>query len=125
VRPFRFLAIIATIVFCWAPTCSAQSKANLPTWPYRGSPTDALSVRTRDWRCIRWYESRDNYGAVGDQYGAYQFSLATWRMLGYRGMPNLAPRWEQDQAALRLYHWDAVHIGNPWSGWETAVLCGL
>ncbi len=88
-------------------------------------PTDATSTHTRDWACIRWHESRGNYRVVGDQYGAYQFTLRTWHMLGYRGPPNLAPPREQDQAALRLWHWDLAHTGNPWSAWQTAPLCGL
>jgi hypothetical protein len=46
-------------------------------------------------------------------------------MLGYTGFPNRAPASEQDQAALRLWHWDLVHTGNPWSAWQTAPLCGL
>ncbi len=91
----------------------------------RRRPTDATSTHTRDWACIRWYESRGNYRVVGDQYGAYQFTLRTWHMLGYRGLPNLAPPREQDQAALRLWHWDLAHTGNPWSAWQTAPLCGL
>lgn len=90
--------------------------------------TDATSVHTADWACIRFHESgspEGDYTIVGDALGAYQFQEETWQMLGYAGEPQDAPPWEQDQAALRLYAWDEEHTGNPWSAWSTAPLCGL
>jgi hypothetical protein len=100
------LAVVVVVVCPLAQLFAAQSStAQSSTAPALASPlphnerpaTDATSVRTRDWACIRWYESRNNYRSVGDQYGAYQFTLGTWRMLGYRGFPNRAPASEQDQ----------------------------
>jgi hypothetical protein len=53
---------------------------------------------------LRQCESSNNYAAnTGNgYYGAYQFSLSTWRSLGYRGRPHEAAPGVQDQAASRL-----------------------
>jgi hypothetical protein len=52
-------------------------------------------------------------------YGAYQFTLGTWRSVGGRGMPHLARPLEQDYRAVRLRQ----RIGNPrqTAGWP---VCG-
>jgi len=36
-------------------------------------------------------------------YGAYQFTLSTWRSVGGAGYPHEAPPHEQDERAARLY----------------------
>ena len=56
------------------------------------------------WEELRQCESGGNYSAnTGNgYYGAYQFSLSTWRGLGYSGMPHQAPPAVQDEAALKL-----------------------
>lgn len=119
------VAVVCSLAQLFAAQFSTAQAFASPL-PHNERPaTDATSTHTRDWACIRWYESRDNYRSVGDQYGAYQFTLGTWRMLGYKGFPNRASAHEQNQAALRLWHWDLVHTGNPWSAWQTAPLCGL
>jgi Transglycosylase-like domain/Putative peptidoglycan binding domain len=41
--------------------------------------------------------------ADGRYYGKYQFSRATWRSVGGRGNPALAPEAEQDRRAAILY----------------------
>jgi hypothetical protein len=53
-------------------------------------------------RGTRLCESSGNYGTnTGNSfYGAYQFTLNTWRSVGGRGMPHLAPRLEQDYRAV-------------------------
>lgn len=54
---------------------------------------------------LRSCESKGNYTAVNRSrryFGAYQFSLRTWRGLGYQGLPHQAPPEVQDQAAKRL-----------------------
>ncbi len=53
---------------------------------------------------LRSCESGGDYGAkAGNRYfGAYQFSAATWRSLGYDGLPHEAPPEVQDDAARRL-----------------------
>ena len=51
-------------------------------------------------------ESGGNPRAIspGGQYrGKYQFSRATWRLLGGSGDPADAPEWKQDRLALKLY----------------------
>lgn len=53
---------------------------------------------------LRKCESGGNYAAnTGNgYYGAYQFSLSTWRSLGYGGYPHQASPATQDAAARRL-----------------------
>jgi hypothetical protein len=63
--------------------------------PYRG-----WLASTR--RC----ESGGRYGInTGNGFfGAYQFTLSSWRAVGGWGMPHLAPPIEQDYRAVRLLH---------------------
>lgn len=54
---------------------------------------------------LRSCESSGNYRAVNRSnryFGAYQFSVATWKSLGYKGLPHQAPAEVQDEAAQRL-----------------------
>ncbi|HEX3393759.1 MAG TPA: transglycosylase family protein [Acidimicrobiales bacterium] len=44
-------------------------------------------------------------------YGAYQFSVDTWRGLGYAGYPSEAAAATQDEAVVRLYR------SSGWSSW--------
>lgn len=89
----------------------AKKKKIRVTAPYRG------------WLArLRGCESGGNYRAVdatGSFFGAYQFTLGTWRGAGGWGMPHLAARLEQDYRAVR---W-RLRIGNPHqpAGWP---VCG-
>lgn len=80
----------------------------------------------RELALVRWYLRRDratrSYRAwlastraceSGGRYrtatgngfwGAYQFTLSSWRAVGGRGYPHLAPPLEQDYRAVRLLH---------------------
>ena len=89
--------------------------------------TDATSTNTADWNCIAAHESGGSYtiGGAEPYGGKYQFSLETWRALGFPGVPNTSPPWMQDQAALKLWAWDLKYTGNPWSAWQTAPACHL
>jgi hypothetical protein len=49
--------------------------------------------------------------ADGRYRGKYQFSRATWRMLGATGDPAMAPEAEQDRRALQLYRQAGT---SPW-----------
>jgi hypothetical protein len=53
---------------------------------------------------LRNCESSDNYqeNSGNGFYGAYQFTLGSWRATGEAGMPNDAPPTVQDAAAKRL-----------------------
>lgn len=62
-----------------------------------GAPDDVW-VKLR--RCEAGGDYRRNSG--NGYYGAYQFSAATWRSLGYPGLPHQAPPAVQDEAARRL-----------------------
>ena len=91
-------------------------------------PADATSTHTRDWRCVRWYESRDNYRSHSNEpfTGAYQFANYVWHAtLHLSGQAWEASRHVQNMAALQLWHYDLRTWGYPWHAWETAPLCGL
>ena len=62
-----------------------------------GAPDDVWAKLRR---CEAGGDYRRNSG--NGYYGAYQFSAATWRSLGYPGLPHQAPPAVQDEAARRL-----------------------
>ena len=106
--------------------------SSLPLVRLPAPVNDGDSTNTRDWNCIRRFESsggvgNGNYASSGLEPfgGAYQFSVSTWQGLGFPGVPNQAPAWEQDEAALAEYWTDLKATGNPFSAWQTASLCGL
>lgn len=90
------------------PAPPAVSKA--PPAPGGSSATADKLAKLR--RC----ESGGNYAARSRRYsGAYQFSPATWRSLGYTGMPHEAPPHVQDEAARRLL------ARSGWSQWPACA----
>ncbi len=70
------------------------------------------------WAALRQCESGGNYAEnTGNGfYGAYQFTLSTWKELGYTGLPSLAPPSVQDQAAVRL---------QTLRGWDQWPVCSV
>jgi hypothetical protein len=66
---------------------------------------------------LRMCESGGNYGinTGNGYYGAYQFSVSTWRSLGYAGYPQQASPATQDAAVRKLY------ARTGWSSWP---MCG-
>jgi hypothetical protein len=66
---------------------------------------------------LRMCESGGNYSINSGNgfYGAYQFSLQTWRGLGFGGYPHQASPATQDAAVRKLY-------GQ--SGWSPWPVCG-
>jgi hypothetical protein len=81
--------------------------------------TDATSVATADWACIRAHESSDRYNSPAAPSGAYGILISTWRSFGLSGWPYQAPAGLQDQIALELY---ARYGFHPWS---SRFACGL
>jgi hypothetical protein len=81
--------------------------------------TDATSVATADWACIRVHESSDRYNSPAAPSGAYGILISTWRSFGLSGWPYQAPASLQDQIALELY---ARYGFHPWS---SRFACGL
>jgi hypothetical protein len=71
--------------------------------------------------CIRAKESGGNYATnTGNgYYGAYQFSLSTWRSVGGTGLPSEAPPAVQDALAQKLQQ------RSGWGQWSTAHRCGV
>ncbi len=63
---------------------------------------------------LRGCESGGDYSATAARryFGAYQFSVPTWRSLGYGGLPHAAAPEVQDEAARRLQARDGW---GPWS----------
>jgi hypothetical protein len=81
--------------------------------------SDATSVSTADWACIRVHESGDRYNDPSEPSGAYGILISTWRSFGYSGWPYQASPTVQDALALRLYSLDGFH---PWS---SRYACGI
>jgi hypothetical protein len=76
--------------------------------------TPAVPLRlVQPLRALRGCESGGNYAidTGNGYYGAYQFSVGTWRALGYAGTAASSPPWEQDEAVIRL------HARSGWSSW--------
>jgi hypothetical protein len=63
-----------------------------------------LATTAGVWAALRRCESGGDYAenTGNGYYGAYQFSLATWRGLGLGGLPSQASPAVQDRAAERL-----------------------
>jgi peptidoglycan hydrolase-like protein with peptidoglycan-binding domain len=74
-----------------------------------------------DWQRLRECESSDNYSidTGNGYYGAYQFSLGTWKSVGGAGLPSNASPGEQDARALILYR------ERGWEPWTCAQILGL
>jgi len=90
-----------------------------PTPPPPPPVTDATSVDTGDWLCIRVHESGDQYNSPAAPSGAYGILISTWRSFGYSGWPYEAPASVQDHVALELYARDG------WRPWSSRFACGL
>ena len=71
-----------------------------------GAGDHARRRRAARWRVGRAASVRVRRELPGQHrngyYGAYQFSLATWRGVGFSGLPSNAPPAVQDQAAQKL-----------------------
>ncbi len=97
---------------------TAPSPARAPgAAPIVTPPTSPSGV----WACIRQHESGGNYATnTGNgYYGAYQFSLATWRGIGGTGSPSQAPPAVQDAMAQKLQQ------RSGWGQWSTHSMCGV
>jgi hypothetical protein len=81
-----------------APVAPAPKVVRAPVAP----ATQAASGQV--WASLRRCESDGNYAdnTGNGYYGAYQFSLATWRGLGFTGLPSAATPAVQDRAAQEL-----------------------
>jgi hypothetical protein len=103
-----------------APQIATPTTTTTTTTPPPPPPvTDADSVATGDWMCIRVHESGDQYNDPAAPSGAYGILISTWRSFGYSGWPYQAPASVQDQLALKLY---ALYGFKPWS---SRFACGL
>ncbi len=89
-----------------AQRAAAARVAATPAPPAPAPAPAAVTGNTAGgvWAALRNCESGGNYAEDSGNgfYGAYQFSLATWRGLGYSGYPNQASASAQDAAAAQL-----------------------
>ena len=82
------------------------TRGSLGLEPFRANAVRRSVRMPRVMRRIAECESGGNPAAVspGGRYrGKYQFSRETWRSLGGKGDPAMAPEWLQDRLALKLY----------------------
>ena len=102
-----------------APALAPAPAPAPPPAPAPVAITDADSVATADWSCIRVHESSDRFNSPAAPDGAYGILLTTWRSFGLAGWPYQAPASLQDEVALELY----ARFGfRPWS---SRFACGL
>ncbi len=83
--------------------------------------TAAADPSANAWYQLRKCESGNRYdiNTGNNYYGAYQFSLGTWKSVGGTGLPSDASPAEQDYRALVLYRM------RGWQPWTCATLVGL
>jgi hypothetical protein len=67
-------------------------------------PPPPARILPDPWAALRQCESNGNYSddTGNGYYGAYQFTIGSWRSLGLGGLPSQAPPGQQDQAAQEL-----------------------
>jgi hypothetical protein len=105
-----------------APAAKAGTPAPVPS---NYTPTTGLNPHHDDpyLRCVRHYESSDNYQAYnpgGPALGAYQFLQTTWNLAanhaGRADLVGLDPRraseYDQDEMAWDVYQWQGK---RPWT----------
>jgi soluble lytic murein transglycosylase-like protein len=69
--------------------------------------------------CVISRESGGNARAVNPSSGAgglYQFLPSTWASLGYSGLPEDAPVWEQNEAFQKAYAESGTSPWGPYDG---------
>ncbi len=93
--------------------------------------TDANSVNTADWRCIRDAEGSNPAGNYSQTSGAYGIvgdsNSKTWSILPKEGFsqaanyptPGSAPPFIQDEAALFLFAQNHYHFSGTWNDYCT------
>jgi hypothetical protein len=96
-----------------AVTKPASHSAPAPVVAAVAPVTAATAPAGGVWAALRQCESGGNYrdDTGNGYYGAYQFSLATWRGLGLGGLPSAATPAVQDLAAHRL------EVRSGWGQW--------
>jgi hypothetical protein len=75
-----------------------------PAPPVRVTAPAPARALSNPWSALRQCESNGDYSedTGNGYYGAYQFTVGTWRSLGLGGLPSQASPAEQDQAAQQL-----------------------
>jgi hypothetical protein len=121
---FALPKAVASTTSTTVPVTPTTTPATTPTTTPPVAPppppvTDATSVSTADWNCIRVHESGDQYNSPAAPSGAYGILISTWREFGYSGWPYEAPASVQDHVALELY----ARFG--WQPWSSRFACGL
>ena len=121
-----FFAVPITVHTATGPALQLSGTPVAPAAPVVAPPppvvvpkTDANSVYTANWMCIRVHESGNRYNDPSAPSGAYGILISTWRSFGYSGWPYQAAPIVQDALALRLHTMYGFH---PWS---SHFACGI
>jgi len=96
---------------------AAAHRAPSPVTAARPAPAAPAPVVRDPWTALRQCESAGNYrtNTGNGYYGAYQFTLGTWRSLGLGGLPSQATAAQQDRAAQEL------QARRGWSQWPSCA----
>lgn len=89
------------------------------TIPPTSTGSDATSVDTADWSCIRLHESGNRYNDPSAPSGAYGIEHVTADAYGLAWPVSSDTPADQDRVALELY----ARYG--WQPWSTRIVCGL
>ncbi len=109
--PTRSLSRLAAVLLLAVPATTTD----LDTASAHGA--GAAPPTPKNFERLRRCESGGDYRATnaGRYFGAYQFSVPTWRSLGYGALPHQAAPETQDEAARRLQARDG------WSPWPSCA----
>ena len=82
----------------------AQKQAVAKAYLKSMAPPPPARTLPDPWAALRQCESNGNYSddTGNGYYGAYQFTIGSWRSVGLGGLPSQAPPAQQDQAAQEL-----------------------
>jgi LysM repeat protein len=110
----------------WAPAPPVQpqvSPQSAYSAPAARTPVTTSDVSTSGMggfqSCVISRESGGNARAVNPSSGAgglYQFLPSTWASLGYSGLPEDAPVWEQNEAFQKAYAESGTSPWGPYDG---------
>lgn len=96
--------LLSTLMVLGTLLTTTESAASASTRYRRHRSSYSAPATPQNFQRLRQCESGGNYATrTGNgYYGAYQFSLRTWRGLGFTGLPSDADPATQDQAAQQL-----------------------
>ncbi|MGA2037101.1 MAG: transglycosylase family protein [Acidimicrobiales bacterium] len=108
---------VSLVAFEIEAPAPASRPAQLPPAPPPSRLPTQRAASSSTWARLRQCESHSNYAedTSNGYFGAYQFSLSTWKTLGLSGLPSDAPADEQDEAAQEL------QARSGWGQWPSCA----